>query len=84
MQLKIWLVFGALFLASCKTGPAISRCVVEHDSTGNEIIGSWCAHTSKPDKVEWRAASEMENWTAMSPDDERTVLEWIKRNCKEK
>lgn len=72
------LVFGLSF-SGCVSVPDHEICQL--DIPRNR---SYCARVSAPDKVRIRPLSELDKYIARSIDDEQKVVEWIKRNCKQK
>lgn len=69
-QLKIFLIFS-LVLVSCNDGVTITPCLI------NAEDGTCVFHDKSKKSI-----SEINNYTALSPDDVENILEWSERNCK--
>ena len=72
-------VFGVVLVSSCVSIPEheISQLVVED----GQATGAWAVKTSKPDAAYWRPIETMDKYVCRSPEDERKIVEWAKRNC---
>lgn len=77
-----WYLILASFGAGCSSVPdhEISQLVVE----GGQSKGAWAVRTSKPNATYWRGINTMDKYVCRSPEDERKVIEWLKRQITKK
>ena len=86
MRLVNWLGFGLIFsvvLIGCKNFPQHEVCQLKVDESG-VALGAYCAKTDKPGEVKYRSVKELDGYILRHPSDERTVIEWVKRECTDK
>ena len=78
MQLKTWLSFTLAFsFYGCKSIPPHTIYVLDSESKGG-----WGMRTDKPkEEPTWKPYLYMDNYVCRSPEDERLLIEWAKRNC---
>lgn len=76
MRKKILFAVLVMFGAGCKTPPPnVTHCVID-----NNIPGAWCAKAGEePYAV---ALEDLDTYIARSSEDERALVEWIKRTCR--
>lgn len=75
-------LISASFGAACSSVPdhEISSLVVE----GGTSKGAWAMRTKTPDKTYWRPIETMDKYLCRSPEDERKLIEWAKRQVSKK
>ncbi len=79
---------GRLFLISASFGAACSS-VPDHEIAslvveGGTSKGAWAIRTKQPDNSYWRPIETMDKYICRSPEDERKLIEWVKRQVSKK
>lgn len=80
MQLKTFAILCAAFsLFGCKSGPRVDPCVLDYESG---VL--WCfPYDGQGDEGGYSVKlPDADNFTCFSPDDTRTLVDWIKRHSK--
>ena len=72
--LPILLSFGAL--SSCVSIPEHTICQLDVSRSGAE-----CAKTSSPSTTYFAPLRDLDGYILRSPQDERKLVEYVKRNC---
>ncbi len=79
MNAKSWLktlaICGAILSSACQSFPKITVCVSDPESGGMQ-----CSFDGG--ETTFKSYPETSNYVCRSPQDEQTVIEWLKRNCK--
>jgi hypothetical protein len=70
----LYLALGSLLVGSCGSAPKVTICISDPLKNGFQCVDH--------DKKEFFIAyQKSENYVAMSPDDFRQVVEWVKVHC---
>lgn len=77
MRYPIWLAFGLMLSACASHPPPQTLCLISI-----EDAGAYCASSLEPQTVHFKSMIDLENYIARSPDDEKALIEWIKRSKK--